>query len=219
MNAPYAADPLHSRGRLYPTNGSATRSEFQRDRDRIIHSTAFRRLQHKTQVFLQHEGQHFRTRLTHTLEVSQMARSLARALRLDEDLAEAVALAHDLGHTPFGHAGERVLDDKMQGFGGFDHNTQALRVVTQLENRYASHDGLNLTWETLEGILKHNGPLAKLPAGLENVASADLQISSFASLEAQCAAIADDIAYNAHDIDDALRAELISFAELREVPM
>jgi len=219
MNAPYAADPLHSRGRLYPTNSSPTRSEFQRDRDRIIHSTAFRRLQHKTQVFLQHEGQHFRTRLTHTLEVSQMARSLARALRLDEDLAEAVALAHDLGHTPFGHAGERVLDDKIHDFGGFDHNVQALRVVTRLENRYASHDGLNLTWETLEGILKHNGPLARLPAGLENVASADLQLSSFASLEAQCAAIADDIAYNAHDIDDALRAELISFGDLRDVPM
>ena len=157
--AVYAADPAQSRGRLYPASASPTRSEFQRDRDRIIHSTAFRRLQYKTQVFLAHEGQHFRTRLTHTLEVAQMARSLARALRLDEDLAEAVALAHDLGHTPFGHAGERVLDDKLHGLGGFDHNVQALRVVTRLENRYATHDGLNLTWETLEGILKHNGPL------------------------------------------------------------
>ena len=233
MTAPYAADPSHSRGRLYPTSSSPTRSEFQRDRDRIIHSTAFRRLQHKTQVFLHHEGQHFRTRLTHTLEVSQMARSLARALELDEDLAEAVALAHDLGHTPFGHAGERVLSDKMHRWGGFDHNMQALRVVTRLENRYATHDGLNLTWETLEGILKHNGPLTDregrpvgrylhegLPPGLDDIpASADLEISSFASLEAQCAAIADDIAYNAHDIDDALRAGLLSLPQLEAVPL
>ena len=157
--APYASDPALSRGRLYDTGASPTRSEFQRDRDRIIHSTAFRRLQYKTQVFLHHEGQHFRTRLTHTLEVSQMARSIARALRLDEDLAEAVALAHDLGHTPFGHAGERVLHEKMAEWGGFDHNMQAIRVVTRLENRYAEHDGLNLSWEALEGILKHNGPL------------------------------------------------------------
>ncbi|HTJ58053.1 MAG TPA: deoxyguanosinetriphosphate triphosphohydrolase [Devosiaceae bacterium] len=233
MNAPYASDPTRSRGRLYPASSSPTRSEFQRDRDRIIHSTAFRRLQHKTQVFLQHEGQHFRTRLTHTLEVSQMARSLARALHLDEDLAEAVALAHDLGHTPFGHAGERVLDDKMHAWGGFDHNVQALRVVTKLENRYAVHDGLNLTWETLEGILKHNGPLTDvagnpagryakdgLPTGIEDIpASQDLQLSTYASLEAQCAAIADDIAYNAHDIDDALRAGLIGLDELCEVPL
>src|ERR1700754_2578811 len=203
--APYASDPARSRGRQFPASESPTRSEFQRDRDRIVHSAAFRRPQYKTQVFLRPQGQHFRTRLTHTLEVSQMARSIARALRLDEDLAEAVALAHDLGHPPFGHAGERVLNEKMQPWGGFDHNLQAIRVVTRLENRYAEHDGLNLTWETLEGILKHNGPLAKLPAGLENVASTDLRISSFASLEAQCAAIADDIAYNAHDIDDALR--------------
>ena len=148
-----------SRGRFYPVSNSPTRSEFQRDRDRIIHSTAFRRLQYKTQVFLHHEGQHFRTRLTHTLEVSQMARSIARALGLNEDLAEAVALAHDLGHTPFGHAGERALHEKMADYGGFDHNMQAIRVVTRLENRYADHDGLNLSWESLEGILKHNGPL------------------------------------------------------------
>jgi dGTPase len=233
MTAPYAADPARSRGRLYPESSSPTRTVFQRDRDRIIHSTAFRRLQHKTQVFLHHEGQHFRTRLTHTLEVSQMARSLARALALDEDLAEAIALAHDLGHTPFGHAGERVLDDKMRAWGGFDHNFQALRVVTVLENRYASHDGLNLTWETLEGILKHNGPLTDaegtpvgryaqegLPPGLDRLpVPADLEISTFASLEAQCAAIADDIAYNAHDIDDALRAGLIDLPALREVPL
>jgi len=217
--APYASQPAESRGRLYPAGLSPTRSEFQRDRDRIIHSTAFRRLQYKTQVFLAHEGQHFRTRLTHTLEVSQMARSLARALRLDEDLAEAVALAHDLGHTPFGHAGERVLDDKMHALGGFDHNLQALRVVTLIENRYATHDGLNLTWETLEGILKHNGPLASPPAGLADIpVPGDLAPSTFASLEAQCAAIADDIAYDAHDIDDALRAGLVTLPELREVP-
>jgi len=233
LRAPYASDPAQSRGRAFAASPSPTRSEFQRDRDRIIHSTAFRRLQYKTQVFLQHEGQHFRTRLTHTLEVSQMARALARALRLDEDLAEAIALAHDLGHTPFGHAGERVLDDKLHQFGGFDHNIQALRVVALIENRYATHDGLNLTWETLEGILKHNGPLTDadgrpvgryaregLPAGIEAIpVSADLQLSTFASLEAQCAAIADDIAYNAHDLDDALRAGLLMLDAVREVPL
>ncbi|MEQ1900740.1 MAG: deoxyguanosinetriphosphate triphosphohydrolase [Devosia sp.] len=231
--APYACDPAKSRGRLHAVAGSPTRSEFQRDRDRIIHSTAFRRLQYKTQVFLHHEGQHFRTRLTHTLEVSQMARSIARALRLNEDLAEAVALAHDLGHTPFGHAGERVLHEKMREFGGFDHNMQAIRVVTRLENRYAEHDGLNLSWEALEGILKHNGPLVDkddrpvgryihdwLPFGLFDIpASADLMISTYASLEAQAAAIADDIAYNAHDIDDAVRAGLIELGDLADVPL
>jgi dGTPase len=233
MTAPYASDPAHSRGRAFPTSVSPTRSEFQRDRDRIIHSTAFRRLQYKTQVFLHHEGQHFRTRLTHTLEVAQMARSLARALQLDEDLAEAIALAHDLGHTPFGHAGERVLDDKLRAFGGFDHNVQTLRVVTLLENRYATHNGLNLSWETLEGLLKHNGPLTDgggvpvgryaatgLPTGLDEIVTpADLQLSTFASLEAQCAAIADDIAYNAHDIDDALRAGIVTLTELANVPL
>jgi dGTPase len=231
--ASYAADPTQSRGRLYPVSGSPTRSEFQRDRDRIIHSTAFRRLQYKTQVFLHHEGQHFRTRLTHTLEVSQMARSIARALGLNEDLAEAVALAHDLGHTPFGHAGERILNQRMANYGGFDHNMQAIRVVTLLENRYAEHDGLNLSWEALEGILKHNGPLVDaddrpvgrylhewLPFGLYDVrASADLMLSSYASLEAQAAAIADDIAYNAHDIDDALRAHLLDLPALVDVPL
>jgi dGTPase len=231
--APYASDPAHTLGRVFGTSMSPTRSEYQRDRDRIIHSTAFRRLQHKTQVFLHHEGQHFRTRLTHTLEVSQMARSLARALNLHEDLAEAIALAHDLGHTPFGHAGERVLHDKMAPWGGFDHNIQALRVVTRLENRYAEHDGLNLTWETLEGILKHNGPLTDslgnpvgryvaegLPSGIYDIpASADLRLDTYASLEAQTAAIADDIAYNAHDIDDALRAGLITLSDLANVPL
>ena len=231
--APYASDPALSRGRVYSTSASPTRSEYQRDRDRIIHSTAFRRLQYKTQVFLHHEGQHFRTRLTHTLEVSQMARSIARALSLNEDLAEAVALAHDLGHTPFGHAGERVLHEKMRDWGGFDHNMQAIRVVTRLENRYAEHDGLNLSWEALEGILKHNGPLIDalgkpygrytregLPAGLAEIAaSEDLQISTHASLEAQTAAIADDIAYNAHDIDDALRAGLLRLGDLADVPL
>ena len=230
--APYASKPEQSLGRLHSTGPSPTRSEFQRDRDRIIHATAFRRLQYKTQVFLQFQG-HFRNRLTHTLEVSQMARSMARALRLDEDLAEAVALSHDLGHTPFGHAGERALHRVMQPLGGFDHNIQAMRVVTRLENRYAEHDGLNLTWETLEGILKHNGPLINpdgspfgryvhegLPAGLDDIpAAADLRLSSFASLEAQTAAIADDVAYNAHDIDDALRAGLIQLADLVDVPL
>jgi len=231
--APYASDPSASLGRLHPTGASPTRSEFQRDRDRIIHSTAFRRLQHKTQVFLHHEGQHYRTRLTHTLEVSQMARSIARSLRLDEDLAEAVALAHDLGHTPFGHAGERILNERMEPWGGFDHNMQAMRVVMRLESRYAEHDGLNLTWETLEGILKHNDPLVDaaghptgryaddgLPSGLDELTAViDLRLNSHASLEAQTAAIADDIAYNAHDIDDALRAGLLKVTDLADVPM
>ena len=230
--AVYASKPEHSLGRIDGAAPSPTRSEFQRDRDRIIHSTAFRRLQHKTQVFFEHDGNHFRNRLTHTLEVSQMARSMARALHLDEDLAEAIALSHDLGHTPFGHAGERALHAAMAPYGGFDHNMQAMRVVTLLENRYAEHDGLNLTWETLEGILKHNGPLTNadgspygkyaetgLPAGLDEiVACADLRLSSFAALEAQTAAIADDIAYNAHDVDDALRAGLLTLADLLDVP-
>ncbi len=215
----YASDPALTQGRLYGTSQSPTRSEFQRDRDRIIHSTAFRRLQYKTQVFLHHEGQHYRTRLTHTLEVSQMARSMARALALNEDLAEAVALAHDLGHTPFGHAGERILNDKMAPYGGFDHNLQALRVVTRLENRYAEHDGLNLTWETLEGILKHNGPVPETTDLSDIALPGYMPLGSHAGLEAQAAAIADDIAYNAHDIDDALRADLITLAELADVPL
>jgi len=231
--AAFAADPGHSRGRLYPEPASPTRNDFRRDCDRIIHSTAFRRLAHKTQVFVFHEGDHFRTRLTHTLEVAQIARSLARALGLDEDLAEALALAHDLGHPPFGHAGERALDDCLAAHGGFDHNAQALRVVTELERRYARFDGLNLTWETLEGLVKHNGPLTDrdghpigryrdrgVPAAiLAYQQKQDLELWSFASAEAQAAALADDIAYDAHDIDDGLRAELFSLDDIGEVPL
>ncbi len=224
--AAFASDPAASRGRLHPEPASPTRTPFQRDRDRIIHSTAFRRLNNKTQVFLFDEGDHFRTRLTHTIEVAQIARALARALRLDEDLAEAVALSHDLGHTPFGHAGERALDRAMQPFGGFDHNAQSLRVVTKLERRYPDFDGLNLSFETLEGLVKHNGPLlapgddpATLPAAIRAYsAEQDLELSTFASAEAQAAAIADDIAYDAHDIDDGLRAGLLTVEGLAEVP-
>lgn len=226
--AAYACDPAASRGRLFSEPESATRTPFQRDRDRIIHSTAFRRLKHKTQVFVSHEGDHYRTRLTHSIEVSQIARALARALRCDEDLAEAIALVHDFGHTPFGHTGEEALDDVMAPYGGFDHNTQALRVVTLLERRYAEFDGLNLTWETLEGLVKHNGPLTGPHAGKDHAPVAqtlvdycrqqDLELSTFAGLEAQVAAIADDIAYNTHDIDDGLRAGLFTLDALREVP-
>ncbi len=229
--APYAANAARSRGRLIAEPHSPSRSVFQRDRDRIIHCTAFRRLAHKTQVFVPHEGDHFRTRLTHSLEVGQIARTLARALGLDDDLAEALALAHDLGHTPFGHTGEDVLDELMAPYGGFDHNAQALRIVTKLERRYAAFDGLNLTWETLEGLVKHNGPLLQadrkvtaryakrgLPAAiLEYNAVHNLELAHFASAEAQAAALADGIAYNAHDLDDALRAGLIDFAQLGEV--
>jgi dGTPase len=204
---------------------SRTRSEFQRDRDRILHSTAFRRLAHKTQVFVPLDGDHFRTRLTHTIEVGQIARALARALALDEDLAEAVALSHDLGHPPFGHAGEDALTVCMAHYGGFDHNVQALRIVTKLERRYARYDGLDLTWETLEGLVKHNGPLRgprariDLPAYVaEFDAAFPLELDSFAGAEAQSAAIADDIAYNAHDIDDGLRAGLFSLEEIAAVP-
>jgi dGTPase len=230
--APYAADPWSSRGRLSPEAVSPTRTEFQRDRDRIIHSTAFRRLAHKTQVFVPHEGDHYRTRLTHTIEVAQIARALSRALMLDDDLAEALALAHDLGHTPFGHTGEDVLDACMDGFGGFDHNAQALRIVTKLERRYATHDGLNLAWETLEGLVKHNGPLTNVagePIGryarkgvpaaiLSYDGRQGLDLATFASAEAQAAAIADDIAYNAHDLDDGLRAGLFDLSDLIDVP-
>ena len=230
--AAYAADPAQSRGRLHAEPPSRTRTDFRRDCDRIIHSTAFRRLAHKTQVFIYHEGDHYRTRLTHTLEVTQIARSLARALVLDEDLAEASALAHDLGHPPFGHAGERALDACLSGHGGFDHNAQTLAVVTDLERRYAEFDGLNLTWETLEGLVKHNGPLTDrngraigryARAGISAVISDysarhDLQLDQFPSAEAQVAAIADDIAYDAHDIDDALRAGLFTLDELSAVP-
>jgi dGTPase len=231
--APFAADPWESRGRLHGEAPSPTRTEFQRDRDRVIHSTAFRRLKEKTQVFLYDEGDHYRTRLTHTIEVAQIARALARALKLDEDLAEALALAHDLGHPPFGHAGERALDAAMADFGGFDHNAQSLRVITKLERRYPRFDGLNLTWETLEGLVKHNGPLidpAGAPTGryrdkgipaaiLEYAASQDLRLATFAGAEAQAAAIADDIAYDAHDIDDGLRAGLLTLDGLSEVAL
>lgn len=231
--AVYACRSSRSRGRLVAEPASPTRSAFQRDRDRIIHSTAFRRLKHKTQVFVSHEGDHFRTRLTHTIEVGQIARALARALGLDEDLAEALALAHDLGHTCFGHTGEDALDACMSGFGGFDHNAQTLRIVTRLERRYAGFDGLNLTWETLEGLVKHNGPLLEtdgrpteryrdggIPAAIvEYQARQDLWLDSYASAEAQAAALADDIAYNAHDIDDGLRAGLFALEDLRIVPL
>jgi len=231
--APYAADPAAGRGRLHPEPKSATRSDFRRDCDRIIHSTAFRRLAHKTQVFIPHEGDHYRTRLTHTLEVTQIARSLARALGLEEDLAEASALAHDLGHPPFGHAGERALDHCLAGHGGFDHNAQTLSVVTRLERRYADFDGLNLTWDTLEGLVKHNGPLIDAsgrPIGhyaacgvagaiLDYCGLQDLDLVRYGSAEAQAGAIADDIAYDAHDIDDGLRAGLFAIDDLAPLPL
>jgi dGTPase len=231
--APYASDPSRSRGRLYPEPISPTRNAFRRDCDRIIHSSAFRRLAYKTQVFVFHEGDHFRTRLTHTLEVTQIARSLSRALGLDEDLSEALALAHDLGHPPFGHAGERALDRCLADCGGFDHNAQSLAVVTALERRYLGFDGLNLSWETLEGLVKHNGPLLLrdgsptsryrdrgLPPAIElYVRCHDLELWSFPSVEAQIAAIADDIAYDAHDIDDGLRAQFFRHDELAAIPL
>ncbi|PXA90587.1 deoxyguanosinetriphosphate triphosphohydrolase [Caulobacter sp. D4A] len=226
--AVYAANPWASRGRLFPEDSSLTRSEFQRDRDRIVHTTAFRRLKHKTQVFISPDGDHYRTRLTHTVEVAQIARALARALKLDEDLAEGVALVHDFGHTPFGHTGEDALDEMLKPYGGFDHNAQSLRIVTKLERRYADFDGLNLTWESLEGLVKHNGPLltatgegtrGPVPQPIRDYCELhDLELASFASLEAQVAAIADDIAYNTHDIDDGLRSGLLTFEMLDEVP-
>ncbi|HZU88497.1 MAG TPA: deoxyguanosinetriphosphate triphosphohydrolase [Stellaceae bacterium] len=224
--APYASDPEKSRGRLYPEPEHEFRSPFQRDRDRIIHSSAFRRLKHKTQVFVYHEGDHYRTRLTHSLEVAQIARTAARALGLDEDLAEALALAHDLGHTPFGHAGEDALNAAMQPYGGFSHNDQTLRILTNLERHYAGFDGLNLTWETLEGTVKHNGPL--VGPGIEravppSIADYDrrhsLALDSFAGPEAQVSALADDIAYNNHDIDDGLHAGLFDVGDLADVPL
>jgi dGTPase len=231
--ASYAAHFNQSRGRVVAEPDAPSRSAYARDRDRIIHSSAFRRLKHKTQVFVFHEGDHYRTRLTHSIEVAQVARTIARALRLDEDLTEALALAHDLGHTPFGHAGERELDNLMKAYGGFDHNAQTLRIVTKLERRYAAFDGLNLTWETLEGLVKHNGPLIDgeghaiahysqtgLPAAIIEYAEVhDLKLSSFASAEAQVAAVSDDIAYNAHDLDDGLRAKLFNIIDLGDIPL
>ena len=221
MTAAYACDPARSRGRLYPERVSTFRSPFQRDRDRIIHSSAFRRLKHKTQVFVEHEGDYYRTRLTHTIEVAQVARTLAGALGLNTDLAEAVALAHDLGHTPFGHTGEDALAELMAPFGGFDHNAQALRIVTRLERHYADFDGLNLTWETLEGLAKHNGPLPPpWPAAVaEYNALHDLELHTQASAEAQVAAVADDIAYNHHDLHDGLRSGLFDEADLMALPI
>ena len=221
--AAYSAGSVPSRGRFTSEPPCTTRSAFQRDRDRVLHSTAFRRLTYKTQVFVFHEGDHYRTRLTHSLEVAQIARTVARQLRLDEDLAEAIALAHDLGHPPFGHAGERALDVAMHDFGDFDHNAQSLRVVTTLERKYAAFDGLNLTWEALEGLAKHNGPVteesavAKVARRLERWRSLDLH--SWPSAEAQVAALADDIAYVTHDIDDGLRADLITLADLEHQPL
>src|SRR5205085_8610283 len=231
--APYASDPGLSRGRAHPGPPRPFRNDFRRDCDRIIHSAAFRRLKYKTQVFVFHEGDHYRTRLTHTLEVMQIARALARALGVDEDLAEALALVHDLGHPPFGHAGERQLDECLRAYGGFDHNAQTLRVAMRIERRYPEFDGLNLTWETLEGIVKHNGPLTD-PGGkpigkyhesgvpqviAEYNAAHDLALWSHASAEAQVAAIADDIAYDTHDLDDGLRADLFALSDLAGLPV
>ncbi|PZO67032.1 MAG: deoxyguanosinetriphosphate triphosphohydrolase [Paracoccus denitrificans] len=231
MTQPYACQPDQSRGRLYPEALSTFRSPWQRDRDRIIHSSAFRRLKHKTQVFVEHDGEayrgdYYRTRLTHTIEVAQVARTIAGVLDLNTDLAEAVALAHDLGHPPFGHTGEDALASLMAPWGGFDHNAQALRIVTRLERHYADFDGLNLTWETLEGIAKHNGPVVApgdstpLPYALADVNAAwDLELNTYASAEAQVAAVADDIAYNHHDLHDGLRSGLFTEADVMDLPI
>lgn len=223
--APYATRWQDSRGRLHPEQESEIRTPFQRDRDRIVHSTAFRRLMHKTQVFISPEGDHFRTRLTHSIEVSQIARTIARALALDEDLAEALALAHDLGHTPFGHAGEEALNAVMEPWGGFSHNDQTLRILVHLEQRYAEFDGLNLTWESLEGVVKHNGPLSgagqagPLPPTIADYnARQDLALATWPGPEAQVAALADDIAYDHHDLDDGLRADFFAIDALDAVP-
>ena len=230
MLAPYACLPEASRGRLYAERMSSFRSPFQRDRDRIIHSSAFRRLKHKTQVFVEHEGDYYRTRLTHSIEVAQVARTISGVLNLNTDLAEAIALAHDLGHTPFGHTGEDAMERLMAPYGGFDHNAQALRIVTRLERHYADFDGLNLTWETLEGIAKHNGPVigpnadkkheGPLPYALAEVNAAwDLELDTHASAEAQVAAIADDVAYSHHDLHDGLRSGLFTEDDLMELPV
>ena len=234
MPKPYACDPAASRGRQFPEAISTFRTAFQRDRDRIIHSSAFRRLKHKTQVFVEHEGDYYRTRLTHSIEVAQVARTVAGALGLNEELAEAVALAHDLGHPPFGHTGEDALHVLMKPYGGFDHNAQAIRIVTKLERHYADFDGLNLTWETLEGLAKHNGPVlgpqasgshavadgAEMPYALKEFNDQyDLELDTFASAEAQVAAFADDVAYNHHDLHDGLRAGLFTEEDLMELPV
>ena len=218
--APYAVRAETARGRFHPEPEAPTRSPWQRDRDRIIHSSAFRKLQYKTQVFVNHEGDCYRTRLTHSIEVAQIARSVARALRLNEDLAEALALAHDLGHPPFGHAGEEALNAAMKAHGGFDHNAQTLRVITMLESRYAAFDGLNLTWETLEGVVKHNGPLTRPPAYIADYDQRHrLDLATNASAEAQIAALADDIAYHSHDLDDGMRARLFSPEDIAHLPV
>ncbi|NEX45228.1 deoxyguanosinetriphosphate triphosphohydrolase [Pseudotabrizicola algicola] len=230
MLAPFACLPDASRGRLHPERMSSFRSPYQRDRDRIIHASAFRRLKHKTQVFVEHEGDYYRTRLTHSIEVAQVARTIAGVLGLNTDLAECIALAHDLGHTPFGHTGEDALSDLMKPFGGFDHNAQALRIVTRLERHYADFDGLNLTWESLEGIAKHNGPVTgpnadakhagPLPYALAEVnAQWDLALHTHASAEAQVAAISDDVAYSHHDLHDGLRSGLFDEADLMGLPV
>ena len=228
---PYAASAANARARLYEEAESSGRSPFQRDRDRIIHCSTFRRLKHKTQVFVFHEGDYYRTRLTHSIEVAQIARSICRSMELNEDLAEALSLAHDFGHTAFGHAGEEALDAAMKPFGGFDHNAQSLRLVTTLEHRYAAFPGLNLTWDTLEGLAKHNGPLVDKPikhkkppktlpyALREYLATHDLEVHTYPSAEAQISALSDDIAYNNHDIDDGLRANLFEFSHLKDVPL
>jgi len=219
-HAPYAVRPETMRGRFHPEAESQGRSPWQRDRDRVIHSSAFRKLQYKTQVFVNHEGDYYRTRLTHSLEVAQVARSIARELRLDEDLTEALALAHDLGHPPFGHAGEEGLNNRMKPYGGFDHNAQSLRVVTRLESRYAAFDGLNLTWEALEGLAKHNGPLRNPPPYIaEYDALHPLDLHTHASAEAQVAAMADDVAYHSHDLDDGMRAGLFGPDDIAHLPV
>ncbi len=219
--AVFACRPDQTKGRIYAELESNTRTPFQRDRDRIIHTSAFRRLKDKTQVFVYHEGDHYRTRLSHTIEVSQIARSLARALLVNEDLAEGVALSHDLGHTPFAHTGEEVLEKCMAPYGGFEHNDQSLRVLTKLERKYPRWPGLNLTWETLEGVVKHNGPVTgPLPVTLAEIQNqTDLRLNTFASIEAQCAAIADDIAYNNHDVEDGLRAGMFGLEDLERIPL
>jgi dGTPase len=223
-----ACDPARTRGRLHPEPEARTRTAYQRDRDRIIHCGAFRRLKHKTQVFVYdyEAGDHHRTRLTHSLEVAQIARSISRFLGLNEDMAEALALAHDMGHTCFGHTGEDALKECMADYNGFDHNAQSLRIVTKLEKRYIAFDGLNLTWDTLEGLVKHNGPLLGRPdskplplAIAEYNVVHDLELATWPSAEAQIAAISDDIAYNTHDIEDGLRAELFTIDDLMEVPL